>query len=100
MRAIRPTISRPEPSDSRRKIRSPTWGFPNPHGLMGTCGGSGKGAATTSPEPASDGFGVVTVIPSIRCHRLGRARWPSLQRVDRGDQALFDFIGQRNVAGG
>ena len=37
-----------------------------PHGLMGTIGGSGKGAATTAPEPASAGFGVVTVIPSLR----------------------------------
>jgi hypothetical protein len=32
---------------------------------MGTTADSGNGAATTAPEPASAGFGVVTVIPSL-----------------------------------
>jgi hypothetical protein len=36
-----------------------------PHGFNGAIGGSGKGAATTAPEPASLGFGVVTGIPSM-----------------------------------
>src|ERR1700730_8265569 len=91
------TIRTPEPSDSRRNIRSPRRGLVFPHGLIGTIGGSGKGMATTAPEPASAGFGVTTVIPSRPCvgcvPMVNRLR----QRVDRGDQTLFDFIGQRHI---
>src|SRR5690349_15930548 len=57
-------MNRPDDCASQRNTRSATWGRPSPQGLMGVACDSGNCAATTAPEPASMGFGVVTVMPS------------------------------------
>ena len=97
---------RPSPRASPRKIRSPDR---RPLRALRGVGGwvrrLGKGAATTSPDPASVGFGVVTVDPVIghasgthpRPRRCGY-RQLAIASTDLTSRSL-NCIGQRNVAG-